>query len=143
MLHLPLARSLLVLLLLSEQPNEAEGQRPARAILPHYAHIHSLAHKHSGKQHWKTKQGLSLARSLHVTAKCSRMPATPMEKTIPREKNTPDCSACVRARVHMYVLDSFPSLFCSAPRHSHIQKGFVRTHRSVRAKLEQTNKAQR
>lgn len=42
-------RSLPVLLLLSEQPNEAEGQRSARAILLHYARIHSLSHKQSGQ----------------------------------------------------------------------------------------------
>lgn len=48
----------LVLLLLSEQLNEAEGQRRARAILPYYARIHLLSHKqwaeHPGKQNKTT-----------------------------------------------------------------------------------------
>lgn len=87
-LPLSISPSLLVLLLLSEQPNEAEGQWSARAILAHYARIHSLSHKQSGRQHWKTKQAtLSLSLPLHISAECSWMQATPLEKK--KEKRSP------------------------------------------------------
>lgn len=55
----------LCLLLLSEQTNEAEGQRSARAILPHYARIYSLSRKQAGstgKQH-----------SLHTLSLCAHL----------------------------------------------------------------------
>lgn len=60
--------SLLVLLLLSEQPNEAEGQRSARAILPHYARIHSLSHKQPGTG--KQNSPLSVCTSLPSVHGC-------------------------------------------------------------------------
>jgi len=89
--------SLLVLLLLSEQPNEAEGQQSARAILSHYARIHSLPLKQPA-----LKNKPAYYTSLHISAKCSRMQATPLEKKSGREKKKPpNCSACVRARLHM------------------------------------------
>lgn len=59
-------RSLPVLLLLSEQPNEAEGQRSARAILLHYARIHSLSHKQSGQAALENKTSDSPPLSLHT-----------------------------------------------------------------------------
>lgn len=105
-LPLSISPSLLVLLLLSEQPNEAEGQWSARAILAHYARIHSLSHKQSGRQHWKTKQAtLSLSTSAHlcrVFVDASYAAGKEKRKKIPERKNIPDG--------HVYVLESFASL---------------------------------
>lgn len=85
--------SLLVLLLLSEQPNEAEGQWSARATLAHYARIHSLSHKQSGRQHWKTKQAtlsplppsFSLGTSLPSVCGCE-LHRWDEKKTLKKEK---------------------------------------------------------
>lgn len=101
---------LLVFLLLSKQPNEAEGQQSARASLLHYAHIHSLSHKQSNSTGKQNRQ-LHLSLSVHIFARQSRTQATPLEKEKEKDscerereggkKKHHTCSACVRAeQVH-------------------------------------------
>lgn len=136
--------SLPVLLLLSEQTNEAEEQWSARAIRAHYARIHSLSHKQSGKRHWKTKQAaLSRLCSLHISAKRSQMQATLMENKSEKQKKKPWLPG-VRARIHIYVpfppswyAVTFSKLYKhhktmhAKSKHKHVQssKGWIKTNK--------------
>ncbi len=142
--------SLLVLLLLSEQPNEAEGQWSARAILPHYARIHSLSHKQSGTGKQNRPLSLSLPAHLCQVFADAGYATGKKKKKIPgREKKpTPDCSACVRDRVHTYVLQSSPSLPPSLSLVRYIQQTLLAPikifvlHQNMSAEHVRTNTAQ-